>query len=528
MHPVSVYALLVAAASWQLVSCSGDPSCAESGTCAPPAADDGQTTDAGVAALELTVTVAPTILAGTTVDLEVTIARGGAEGRVTLELAPETGITAAPVVVEADASKATMKVVVSADRRHGKVPLVVRGTAEANGRTAEATVTTLVRGKPGSVDTSFGVDGTFTFDKAESEATGVVVQSDGKIVLGGRAGEELAIVRLLEDGTVDTSFAGGATTMSPPGEHAGVFTSDVVADRNDGLAFAFSVQGSVFESHILKLTRDGKPDSTFGSGGTGIATVAASVPASLAIAPDGSLYLGGRYNEGGGQYVLKLKPNGERDESWGDGGSYRSGGAGACIGSNQGNCYTRVVAVEPSGTILACQPRNDGSSVHRIDTSGKKDDIDVSTSLLVNECRSLAFDPVTPRFAFVGGGGPGEGGPLGVLRVAPEGMSAGTWGNTASRFSAPADSGLIYARRLAPVEDKLVIGAEAEVDGAPAFGVARLTRHGTLDTSFAEKGYVTFKVDGKTSTLKAMAIDALGRIIVAGTNGRMVAVRLWP
>jgi len=531
---VALVGLLAAGMSWASVSCSADATCEESGTCAPPATssvDDAGTTSPDVTPFAMTATFVPSIIVGTSAELEITIAREGShgvEGRVTIELVPAEGITAPPVVIEADASTAKMTVDVAADRRHGAVSLVVRGTAEASARQGEATVTTLVRGKPGSIDTSFGVDGTFTFDKADSEATGVVVRSDGKIVLGGRAGEELALVQLLEDGTVDASFNEGATTIKPPGNGV-LSTTNLVADGDGAISVVMlnSVDGSVEpRAHVFRVTRSGAPDATFGTGGTGVVRVDVEEPSSLAVAGDGALFIGGARGTSAGQYVLKLRADGEVDAAWGSDGHWFHAGSAACLGGPL-KCHTRAIAVEPGGTLVACQPRNDGSWVHRVTINGVTGNLSASTSLELGECRSIAPDLTAPGFVFVGGDS--DSGPvLAVRRLASDGVEAGQWGNRDSQFDAPVESGLKFARALASVGDKLVIGAEAEIDGAPAFGVARLTRLGVLDTTFAEKGYVTFEVGGKASMLKAMAIDALGRIILAGTNGRMVAVRVWP
>ncbi|MBN9165067.1 MAG: hypothetical protein BGO98_22110 [Myxococcales bacterium 68-20] len=61
---------------------------------------------------------------------------------------------------------------------------------------------------------------------------------------------------------------------------------------------------------------------------------------------------------------------------------------------------------------------------------------------------------------------------------------------------------------------------------SPSCSSADCAEHGTV--TFAGKGYVTLKAGGLPSTTKAMAIDALGRVIVAGTNGKMVTARFWP
>jgi uncharacterized delta-60 repeat protein len=70
---------------------------------------------------------------------------------------------------------------------------------------------------PGDLDPSFGGDGkvttNFRIDAFSSEAYGVAVQSDGKIIAGGGYGS-FALVRYNTDGSLDTSFGGGGRVMS--------------------------------------------------------------------------------------------------------------------------------------------------------------------------------------------------------------------------------------------------------------------------------------------------------------------------
>lgn len=76
----------------------------------------------------------------------------------------------------------------------------------------------------GTLDPSFGVGGVVVtdFGADDAEAYGVAIQQDGKIVVAGGVDETLALARYLPDGTLDPSFGtdGLARTPLPPGNTA--------------------------------------------------------------------------------------------------------------------------------------------------------------------------------------------------------------------------------------------------------------------------------------------------------------------
>jgi uncharacterized delta-60 repeat protein len=524
------------------LSCS-DPSCEESGTCAAPAGTSGGTNDGGgsssgdpdaapvVGDFDMSATAPASILVGAKGDLEITITRTGARsitGPVTVTLEAQTGLSASPLVIPGESATAKMELTVAADRKHGDPKIVLKGVG-AGDKKSEARPATLIRGLPGTLDTSFGVDGTFTFDKPTSEATGVVVQADGKIVLGGKAGMDLALFQLNDDGTLDTTFNAGATTIKPPGNGL-LSTSDLVADKNGSVAILFEldVAQPTPQSDILRVTKTGVLDNTFGT--SGIAKVDIEQPSALTLASDGTFYVGGRRPGGNpGNFVRHLQANGSLDMAWGGGtGFFFYASPAPCDGSKPtANCRTRALVIEAAGTLVACQPRNDGAYVNRINANGTTGNLFAYTSLLLDDCGSLAPHS-NQDFAYAGGEDQGN---LVVRRLTADGVTDAPYGNDQSntQYRAPANTSLKFARRLANVDGKLVIGAQATDGGVAALSIARLTPLGVLDTTLAGgAGYFTFKVGGKASTLMAMAIDsAKGRVIVAGTNGNLIAARLW-
>jgi uncharacterized delta-60 repeat protein len=78
----------------------------------------------------------------------------------------------------------------------------------------------LVRYNPdGTLDTSFGGDGIVTTDFGTNDdaANGIAIQSDGRIVAVGVAGENIALARYLPDGELDRTFGGTGTVVSDLG-----------------------------------------------------------------------------------------------------------------------------------------------------------------------------------------------------------------------------------------------------------------------------------------------------------------------
>lgn len=507
------------------LSCS-DSSCEDNGTCAGASSssssggpEGGATDDGGqvVGDFEVTATAPASMLVGTSVDVEVKVARGAAARAITgpVEIAFETqqDLAAPSLTIPADAESVKIALSALPTRKHGDTPLVFKATA--GDKHGEGRATTLIRGKPGSLDTSFGQDGTFTL--AESvEASGIVMQDDGKIVVGGRAGTKLAIFRLSEIGVIDPTFNQGQTTITPPGGDV-TMTADLVRDSKGSVALLFA---STVAS-IIKLTSEGTLDPSFG--GTGVVTVDIQQPSALAMTPAGIMYVGGRNTNGNaGQYVRKVLTTGAIDATWGGNkGYFFSATPGACVGSPPANCRTTMLALEPGGSILAGQNRNDGCYVDRITPDGLKGNLYGFTSLIIDVCASLA--PATVQdYAFVGGSNGW------VLRLsASEIQTPGAWGTEGVGFQLFKSSSLKLARRIANVDDKLVIAFEQDFNGS-VIGLGRLTSLGTVDETFANFGFTSFNVGGKATTPVSMVVDrARNRVLVGGTNGSLVVARVW-
>jgi uncharacterized delta-60 repeat protein len=68
----------------------------------------------------------------------------------------------------------------------------------------------------GTLDTSFDGDGIVTTDLGtqSDDARALVIQPDGRIVVAGTAGEDIALARYMPEGKLDTSFGNGGTKIT--------------------------------------------------------------------------------------------------------------------------------------------------------------------------------------------------------------------------------------------------------------------------------------------------------------------------
>jgi uncharacterized delta-60 repeat protein len=131
----------------------------------------------------------------------------------------------------------------------------------------------------GSVDTSFGTGGSIRTDFGSTDefADAVLIQSDGRILLGGRtaAGHTetaFALARYTQNGTPDVGFGtGGRVTVDVPGPFAGDEVH-ALAQQADGKIIAAGSGGQI-NFALARVRTDGTPDPAFGTAGVAQADV---------------------------------------------------------------------------------------------------------------------------------------------------------------------------------------------------------------------------------------------------------------
>ena len=170
----------------------------------------------------------------------------------------------------------------------------------------------------GALDPTFGHGGTVT-SKLGGSLAALVLQPDGKVVVGGGAGRQFALARYRRNGSLDRSFGtkGTASVSFEP------LSSQVngLALQPDGRIVA--VGGAFEHEHtemaIARFTRSGSLDTSFGANGKKVLfsdTLSTSTAAAARANRDGKLLIVGMTQ--GGFTLLRLKPNGSLDRGFGE------------------------------------------------------------------------------------------------------------------------------------------------------------------------------------------------------------------
>jgi uncharacterized delta-60 repeat protein len=229
----------------------------------------------------------------------------------------------------------------------------------------------VVRYNPdGSLDTSFGTGGEVTSDFGSTprgEASGIVIQPDGKLVAAGTAGSSFAVARYNPDGSLDTSFGtSGKVTTTTPTQGLPQLSLYGAVLQSDGKILVWGVDpGTYFspgaETVLVRYNADGSLDSTFGSGGLSFLGYPFGSKGGLALQSDGKILI---IAAGG---LLRLNSDGTTDTSFGANGSVMTG-----LGRTGG------ITVEADGKILLVgglsdPPQPGGFAVKRYNANGTVD-----------------------------------------------------------------------------------------------------------------------------------------------------------
>jgi len=154
--------------------------------------------------------------------------------------------------------------------------------------------------KNGRLDASFGSGGkVLTSVGRYSGAAAISIQRDGKLVVAGwsqaRKTSHVALVRYTRTGRLDKTFGHGGTVVTswltgPYGVRGGGYSLALQTDGKIVVTYARNFPATGPQYGVARFDSDGTLDSTFGRGG--VASVKHSVQA-IAIQPDGKIMVAG-------------------------------------------------------------------------------------------------------------------------------------------------------------------------------------------------------------------------------------------
>jgi uncharacterized delta-60 repeat protein len=312
-----------------------------------PGATDGQAKLTGVAVqADGKIVVSGHVRSNAALDYRAVLARYNADG--SLDQSFGQGGFVADALPGAN-SEQILDVTIAADG--GIVAAGLTGAYSDDDPQGERQRLTAARYRPdGSLDPAFGSGGVATVDPGTGGSQANVIRAVGsKLLVGGRAGQQFALVRLNADGSLDASFGNGGMTLDSPPASAELVALALLPDgRVAALGAAYN---GVYRSAValVRYDADGHVDPSFGTGGFAVDRHA-SGPTALLVRDDGRLLVAGAVTYAdfwGGPGLLRYAADGSRDESFG-----LHGGLG--IFKSFGVQLNALVA-QPDGSVLAAE-----------------------------------------------------------------------------------------------------------------------------------------------------------------------------
>lgn len=304
----------------------------------------------------------------------------------------------------------------------------------------------------------------------------VAVQADGKIWVAGfthNFGEfyQYAVTRLNPNGTLDTSFGEGGKLVIPDQVMLGDEYSMAVQANGKLLVTHVAADGTDLGLEVTRYNTDGSVDSSFSSDGSALVSGEVSyTDTGTTVLSDGKILVSGR--DGGTFTVARLNADGTPDTTFHGTGVLEFTGPTTTTGS-----FDFPMNVQADGKILVPGMDNDKFSLYRYNSDGSLD-----TTFGTNGQASYSVGSGTDR-AY-------------TVTVQPDG--------------------------------KLLLAGTSDTGGfSQDFSIVRLNADGSLDTTFSGNGKATFPVGEENDSVRSVAVQSDGRIVLAGgTDGDYGVVRL--
>ena len=324
---------------------------------------------------------------------------------------------------------------------------------------------------------------------ANDDVFALALQPDGKLLVGGQftrmnGADRLCVARLNPDGSLDSTFD---TTSGPNGA---VYALALQSDGKVLIGGAFTAIGGQSLQYLSRLNSDGSVDPEFLTG-----TNINSELRAIALQPDGSLAIGGRFTSIAGQSrrrVARLFPDGTLDFNF-------DPGKGA-------NDFVRTLDLQANGKVVLGGQFTSFNGVSmpflaRLETDGS---LDLTCCDHPNAIvRSLAVQSdgairVGGEFSAIGG------------VASPFFARLLSGGKVDPAFSPGVVQGVAIRTITAYSEGTVLVGGQfSSIGGVPRNRLARLTSDGSVDATFDPGA-------GADNEVFGLAVQPDGRVVVGG------------
>jgi hypothetical protein len=484
---------------------------------APPpagAADGGTDGEGGLPpvggsvdkALAIEVVPGALLIQGTTTTVTVKVTRG--EGtpdpaKITVSGGPRDGITATSVDVPVGTMTAEISITVPALAGQGALHLTL--TASTPLRTVMAPYEAFVRGKPGSLDTTFGTGGLarhlFGAGK-NAKATDLVVLPDDRLIAVANC-NNACVVRTSPDGSLDMAYGTGGSAAEDV-----TFVGQAGVDSTGALFLGGN--GGAGSIKIGKLTPAGKPDLTFGISG-GVAQFGLlngppeMTPPSLTVRKDGVIVVGFPRTHGNGTQTVGVAARtstGAQLPGFGTAGVTEGavGGQPALGTRANGNIWTAFL--DANGCHVNQQDGTTGANDPAFGGGGLAPVTGTNSSWALGAAATLPDGSLVPAFH--------TGTKVLVPKFAPNGSSIDlAWGVSG----------------VATIDDDAIPSLSVDAAGqvlvtllrTGGLRFTRLALNGSRDVTFGDNGTVVHSF-GMNHVIARALVQKDGRIVVLGTE----------
>jgi uncharacterized delta-60 repeat protein len=335
----------------------------------------------------------------------------------------------------------------------------------------------------GTLDTSFGSGGRIGFLSGQFTSVGdLLIQPDGKLVVGGVEGLSLVLERFNPDGTLDSGFGtGGEVVTNLTDSNRSIFgfqAHNFVTIQPNGMLVVVGGAGYPSQFGVERFNSNGMVDQSFGANGEVVTNFGgdAAMAESVAIGSDGRIVATGALANASNAAALAIaryNADGSLDASFHGNGTEVIG---AAFGFTEGLFVEADNSVLIAGTGFGLPYGGNFTLVH-LNADGSLD------------------------AGFANGG------------IVSYAFSTDNFGRSASPLS---------SATLQPDGKIVAAGTAYQIQNiafSPTSGhfvVARFNSNGSLDTSFGGAGHVTTDI-GVLNSAQAVTVQADGKLLVAGS-----------
>ena len=412
-------------------------------------------------------------------------------------------------------------------------------------------VVAVAQAAPGDLDVSFSGDGRHVETGLPTgTVSAIAIQADGKIVVAGQSAGDFAVLRYNRNGTLDSTFGGTGIVLTDFGGLS-VAGARAVAIQSDGRILVAGRAGSESNGRVgmARYNTNGTLDGTFGN--SGVLTLEFSNPdggaaQGLAIQADGRIIIVG--STGSDWAIARLNTNGTLDTTFGNQPST------GIIAKDFGGTEAAVgVAIIPDGRIVVAGtrtflgrrafswdylnggfPQNIGLTSDTVNGAdhtlfgGGGTDVTVKALAVQADGKILLVGDIQVT---TGGGGipiTTDNG-MAIARYNADGTMDASFGTDGLRTVDFGPDSFASAVAVQPDGKIVVVGHVNQTAGATSninLAVARLNVNGSLDTTFSGDGRLITDFNATQNDFgNAVSIQRSdGRIVAAGSAGGRIAL----